>query len=266
VELFDTHSHLVAPAFASDLDRVLERARHAGLVGTICVGYDLESSAAAVRLAREHDTVWAAVGVHPHDAAKVRTGLDAGLRDLARHSRVVAIGETGLDYYRDLSPREVQRRVLRTHLSVALELGLPVIIHDREAHADTLAILREFFGGGPRPEGGRPAGVMHCFSGDTALAQACVDLGFYVSFAGPVTYPGADRLRAVASAVPADRLLIETDCPYLAPQSHRGQRNEPSYVAEVARGLAAVRRMDPSDLARLTTENARRLFRLGGDT
>ncbi len=262
MELFDTHCHLTDRAFRADLEEVLARARAAGVVGMVCVGYDLESSRAAVALAEREDDVWAAVGLHPHYAARAGRDLEATLRSLVRHPKVVAVGETGLDFYRDLSPRDVQRAVFLRQIEVALGNGLPLIVHDRDAHDETLEILEEAYGdrtdaGDPR-EG--PSGVMHCFSGDEAMARSCVELGFSISFTGTVTLPRASRLRAVAASVPEERLLIETDCPYLAPQSHRGRRNEPAYVAEVAAALAAARGDAPDRLALLTSRNARTLF------
>jgi TatD DNase family protein len=264
MELIDTHCHLADRAFAADRDEVIARAWASGLVGLVCVGYDLRSSRAALRLAERDDRIRVAVGVHPHYAGEVLSGARAGLdafvaelRSLARHPKVVAVGETGLDFFRDLSPRQAQRDVFRRHIAVAQELDLPLIVHDREAHAETVGILRESYDGRP------PGGVMHCFSGDTHMAKACLELGFAISFAGPITYPKSDRSREVALAVPADRILIETDCPYLPPQAHRGRRNEPAYVGEVARELAGVRRTTPEEMASATAANARRVFRLG---
>lgn len=261
MELFDTHCHLADRAFRADLDEALARARLAGVAGMVCVGYDLASSRAAAELAGREERVWAAVGIHPHDAARAGRGWVAELRKLARRDKVVAIGETGLDFYRDLSPRPAQKDVFRRHLELALELGLPVIVHDRDAHDETVEILREAHAG--QSGGATPPGVMHCFSGGPDHAQACLGLGFCLSFAGPLTYPKSDKVREIAAAAPADRLLVETDAPYLAPQAQRGHRNEPAFVAEVAAALAAVRGVSPKEAAALTTANARRLFGLG---
>jgi TatD DNase family protein len=262
MELFDTHCHLTDRAFRPDLEEVLARARAAGVVGMVCVGYDLESSRAAVALAEREDDVWAAVGLHPHYAVRAGRDLEAALRSLARHPKVVAVGETGLDFYRDLSPRDVQKAVFLRQIEVALGTGLPLIVHDRDAHDETLQILEEAYGrrdGAGDRRGGR-SGVMHCFSGDEAMARSCVELGFSLSFTGTVTLPRASRVRAVAASVPEERLLIETDCPYLAPQSRRGRRNEPAYIGEVAAALAAARGDAPDRLALLTSRNARTLF------
>ncbi|MEW6033092.1 MAG: TatD family hydrolase [Bacillota bacterium] len=262
MELFDTHCHLADRAYARDLDEVLARARASGVVGLACVGYDVASSRAAVELAGRHDHVWAVVGVHPHHAREAGRDFIGELRLLARRPRVVAIGEAGLDFYRDLSPRPVQKDVFRRQVDLALELGLPLVVHDRDAHEETLDVLSRAYGGS-RP-GDRPirAGVMHCFAGDAAKARVCLDLGFHLSFAGPITFPKAERAREAAAATPLGSLLVETDCPYLAPQSRRGRRNEPAFVVEVAAALAAVKGVAPEEAAARTTENARRLFGL----
>lgn len=279
VEFFDTHCHLGDRAFAADRDRVLERAWRAGVVGVLCVGYDVASSRAALSLATESDRIWAVVGVHPHDAARQRRDYIGQLRELARHPKVVAIGEAGLDFYRDLSPRPAQRDAFLRQVELAQELGLPLVVHDRDAHDETLEILTRAYppAVSAPPSATLPAaptvstvpatqhagaGVMHCFAGDTAMAEACLELGFHLSFAGPLTFPKADRARAVAAQTPLGRLLIETDCPYLAPQAHRGRRNEPAYVSEVAEALASVKGITLEEAAARTTANARQLFRL----
>ncbi len=249
--LVDTHTHLDFPQFDGDRQAVLERAAQAGVEWMVDVGADLASSRRAVALAAGEPRLWAAVGVHPHDAATVTPAALAELRALAQNPRVVAIGEIGLDYYRDLSPRPVQRSALEAQLALARELGLPVIVHNRDAHEETLAILRT----------AAPwRGVMHCFSGDAAFARAVLDLGLYIGIAGPVTYPKAQTLAEVARLVPLARLLVETDCPYLAPQARRGQRNEPAYVRLIAERVAELRGLTLAALARVTSENARVLF------
>lgn len=269
MEFFDTHCHLADRAFRADLPAVLARAWRAGLVGAVCVGYDLDSSRAAVRLAEQDPRLWAAVGIHPHYVAQADPDFPDRLAELARHPRVVAIGESGLDYYRDLSPRSMQRAAFQRHIELAQKLGLPIIVHDRDAHQETLEVLAAAFGPAPAADlasPGRPVGVMHCFSGDAAMALASVELGLAVSFAGPITYPRADQTREAAAAVPADRLLVETDCPYLAPQSRRGRRNEPAWVAEVLAAAAAARSESPAAIARYSTNNARNLFLPAGDS
>ncbi len=251
----DSHAHLEMEAFDGDRDAVLGRAMAAGLTAIITVGTTIPDCEKAAALACLHPQLYAAVGIHPHEVKGIDAGTYDALRALARQEKVVAIGEIGLDFFYDLSPREVQLQRFAEQLDLAEELNLPVIIHDREAHAETLAILR--------PRKRRLQGVLHCFSGDTVMARECLALGFYLSVAGPVTYRKADQLRAVAREIPAERLLIETDAPYLAPQPWRGKRNEPAYVVETARYLAEIRGIAAGELERLTEENARRLFGLG---
>ncbi|WP_406677435.1 TatD family hydrolase [Moorella sp. ACPs] len=252
-ELIDSHAHLNDPAFAADLNGVLGRLQEAGVVAVINVGYDVASSRRAVEQAHAWPFIYAAVAVHPHDAATFDAEAEAVIGGLARDSRVVAIGETGLDYYRNLSPRQRQQEVFRWHLELAWELRLPVIIHDRDAHGDTLRILKK---AGPFPAGG----VLHCFSGSWEMARECLEMGFYISFAGPVTFKNATKLREIAVRVPLDRLLIETDCPYLTPEPHRGRRNEPAYVGLVAGAIAAARGLSRAAIEEAATANARRLF------
>jgi len=255
--LFDTHAHLHFPEFAQDLDAVLERARAAGIVGMVTIGTDRETNLAAVALAERLPHVYATVGIHPHDAAEATEADFEAMERLARSSvKVVALGEMGLDFFRDLSPRDVQARVFHRQLRLARRLGKPVVVHCRDAHAETLAILAE--------EGvAEMGGVMHCFSADVEVAKRCLDLGLLVSLAGPVTYKNARSLPDVARFVPEDRLVVETDCPFLAPHPHRGQRNEPAYVALTAARVAELRSVHPDALAAATTRNAARLFELG---
>ncbi|MBX6394642.1 MAG: TatD family hydrolase [Alicyclobacillaceae bacterium] len=253
--LFDSHSHLNDEKFAGDVDEVIARAEAAGVRAVVVPGYDLPSSERAVDLARRYEICYAAVGIHPHDAASATDAVMDGIKSLAKEDKVVAIGEIGLDYYYEHSPREIQKEVLERHIGLARELGLPVLIHNREAHADVVELLR-------RTSAAETGGVMHCFSGSWETAQACLNLGFYLSFAGPLTFKNAKRPREVAAKVPIDRLLIETDAPYLTPEPHRGKRNEPAHVALVANALAALREMDPDALANATWENACRLFRV----
>lgn len=250
--VIDSHAHLDFPEFDADREAVIARARAAGMVAILNVGADLASSRASVALAEQYDFIYAAVGVHPHDARTLSpSGLEA-LRALARHPRVVAIGEIGLDYYRDLSPRPVQRQAFAEQLALAAELGLPVVIHSREALDDTLSILRGWTGGG----------VLHSYSGGPERLEEVLAMGFSIGISGPVTFANAHRLRAVAAMVPPDRLLIETDCPYLTPEPYRGRRNEPAYVWYVAGAVARARGMTAEEVARLAAENAARLFGL----
>ncbi|MBI4269320.1 MAG: TatD family hydrolase [Candidatus Rokubacteria bacterium] len=254
-DLFDTHAHLHFPEYAADLPGVLARARAAGVRRMLTIGTDVETSRAAVALAGREPDVWAAVGIHPHDAASADDTALAELERLAGVARVVAIGETGLDFFRDLSPREAQARAFRAQLALARRLGKPVVVHCRDAHAETLAILAE-------ARVGDTGGIMHCFSGDLDVARRCLDLGLLISLAGPVTYPKARALPDVARAVPADRLVIETDCPFLPPQPHRGKRNEPAYLTITAACVAELRGEPLEALAARTTANARALLRV----
>ena len=257
--MIDSHCHLDNKAFDDDRDAVIDAARAAGVEGFLAIGTgdgppDLE---VAVRLADAYPDIWATVGVHPHDAAKADDGTVAELRRLCAHPKVVGIGEIGLDYHYDHSPREVQRRVFVEQLALAEELKLPIAIHTREAWDDTLDILRAHWA----PAG--LAGIMHCFTGTVEQARACLDMGFSISMAGVVTFKKNDELREAAKIVPADRLLVETDSPYLTPEPYRKiRRNEPKYVVDTARLLAEIRGEQFADLARSTTANFRRLFGL----
>lgn len=255
--LFDTHTHLNHPRLMRRLPEVLDRARAAGVRGMMVVGYDLESSEQAVSLAEEHDDLWAAVGVHPHDAETLDAAAVARLRALAGSRKVAAIGETGLDYYRDLSPRDRQREAFRRHLDLAAELELPVIVHCREAQDEILAALD------PPP----PAGaVWHCFDGSSKHAARAVGLGLVLGFGGMVTYRGSEALRRAAATVALERILLETDCPYLSPEPHRNRDNEPANVALVAQALADLRGIEAKRLGAAAWRNARRFFRLSEES
>ncbi|MGO8703472.1 MAG: TatD family hydrolase [Candidatus Brocadiia bacterium] len=252
--LVDSHAHLDDGRFSADLGAVLDRAREAGVGRIVTVGTGLASCEAAIALAqRNPGFVCAAVGIHPHDAAGVDEAALARLLELARSPGVAAIGETGLDYHYDRSPRDVQRAVFAAQIRMSLRLNLPVVVHCREAYADCLAVLKEHAGSGLR-------GVLHCFAGDRATAETLVGMGFFLSFAGPLTFPNAGNLRETARFAPMDQLLIETDCPYLAPQPVRGRRNEPSFVRYVAEALANLRGMTAEEVAARTAANAARLF------
>jgi TatD DNase family protein len=255
--LIDTHTHLDFPQFDGDRERVIERAATAGVEAIVNAGAGLASSQAAVALAEAHPQIYAAVGVHPHDAKTVTGKTLEELRVLALHPKVVAIGEIGLDFYRDLSPRDQQRQAFQQQLALASELQKPVIIHDREAHKEIMTTLRQWAKGSPEP-----AGVLHCFSGDLAMAQEAIELGFYISIAGPVTFRNARRLRELVRQLPLTKLLIETDCPYLTPHPHRGKRNEPAYVKLVAQEIARARETSVEEVARITSDNAQALFAL----
>jgi TatD DNase family protein len=255
LDLFDTHAHLHFPEFDEDREAMLDRARAAGVRRMLTIGTEPESSRAAVALAAREADVWAAVGIHPHDAAAGDAAALAEIERLAGGPRVVAVGEIGLDYFRNLSPQEDQERVFRALLGLARRLGKPVIVHCRDAHEDVLRILGE-------ERVFELGGIMHCFSGDVAIARRCLDLGLMISLAGPVTYPKPRALPDVARFVPADRLVIETDCPFLPPQGHRGQRNEPAFVAITAARVAELRGESLDVLAARLTANACALFRI----
>jgi TatD DNase family protein len=259
--LIDTHVHLDFRQFDDDRDAVLARAWQAGVAAIVTIGIDLETSRAAVALAEAHERVFATVGFHPHDAKTADAAALAELRELARHPQVVAVGEMGLDFYRDRSPRDVQRHVFGQQLHIAAELGKPVVIHDRQAHAETLEILRQWVTES-QPEPSEYRGVFHCFSGDLALAQAAIELGFFIGVDGPITYRNARKLPVIVKALPLDRLLVETDAPFLTPHPHRGQRNEPAYVRLVAQKVANLKNLPLEEIARTTTANAQILFRL----
>ncbi len=251
--LVDTHTHLNDEAFADDLEEVLDRAGEAGVGRLVVAGYDLPSSQAAVTIAERYPEVWATVGVSPHEAMAWSAASAERLAGLTGSGKVVAVGEIGLDYHYDLSPRETQRAVFCAQIELAVALDLPIVVHSREAHADTLAALRAH-------DARAVGGVMHCFSGSLETALAAWSLGFHISFAGPLTFANAARLREVAGRVPRAALLTETDAPYLTPHPHRGRRNEPAMVALVAAALAEARGMQIEELTAVVWENAERVF------
>jgi TatD DNase family protein len=257
--LADTHCHLVLPEFSADCSAVLQRSRDAGVERLLVPGTDLASSREAVRLAEAHGDIYAAVGVHPHSAREWSEACAQGLRDLVQSGRVVAIGEIGLDYYRDRSPRPQQREAFRAQLDLAAEAGLPVVVHNRQATQDLLGDLLPWAQGLGRRLGDR-AGVLHAFSAELADAQTAIAAGFYVGVAGPVTYPNAAGRRALVARLPIDRLVIETDSPYLPPQAHRGERNEPAFVRLVAGALSETLNLPIEVVAQATTANAAVLF------
>jgi TatD DNase family protein len=254
--LIDTHAHLDDPQFARDLPEALARAEAAGVAAVVAIGTTAESSAAVVRLAEQYPSVFAAVGIQPNHTAEAASVDWERILALAAHPRVVALGETGLDRYWDYAPLAVQQDYFDRHLRLAQERRLPFVVHTRASDADVLAMLRQAAGRGPL------SGVMHSFTGTADTAAECVGLGLYVSFAGMVTFKKSGDLRAVAATIPAERILVETDSPYLAPHPLRGKRNEPANVVQTAACLAEVRGVSPAEFAAQTTANARRLFRL----
>lgn len=253
MRLIDTHAHLDDRAFNRDRAALIARL-HADEVGVITVGSDLASSREAVRLAERHRLIWATVGVHPHSAKYVTPDVLGDLEDLAKSPRVVAIGEIGLDYYRDLSPRDIQRSVFAAQLELAKKLKLPVVLHNRQSTDDLVSILRK--------AGRVHVGVVHSFLGDADLAEAFLSLGLHLGVGGPLTYPANATLRDTVRSAPIERVLLETDCPYLTPVPHRGKRNEPGYVELVAAEIARLRGVAVEEVRQAATENALRLFEI----
>jgi len=251
--LIDTHAHLDMPEFDKDRDEVVKRAQEGGIDYIITVGIDLDSCRSAMQLADEFAFVYAIVGIHPHNAKDVDEKSYDLLREYARHEKVRALGEMGLDFFRNHSPREVQLKRFREQVALAREVHLPAVIHDRDAHRETLAILKE-------EKASDVGGVIHCFSGDYAMASACMDMGFYISIPGTITFNKAQTLQEVVRRIPLERVLIETDCPFLAPVPFRGKRNEPAYVQYVARAIAEIKKLSFESVAAITSENARSVF------
>lgn len=253
--LIDTHAHLQDEDLQKDLEKVLTRAAEAGVEKIICVGYDLKSSQEAVNLARKYRQIYAVVGVHPHDAARLDEKAMEKLYVMAKDPRVVAIGEIGLDFYRDLSPRDLQRQAFRDQIKLARELGKPIVIHDRDAHQEVLDIIKQ-------EKAGSNQGIMHCYSGELPLAIELIKEGFYISFAGPLTFKNARKSQEAAVKIPMDKILVETDCPYLAPEPFRGKLNEPAHVKYTAAKLAELRNKNIDEVAYLTNLNAKKVYRI----
>jgi TatD DNase family protein len=251
--LIDSHAHPYMPEFDHDRDAALRRAREAGIVGIVAIGYDLASSAQAVALAERVPDVAACVAIHPHHADQATPAAMQALAELAASPRVVGIGETGLDFYRTAAPPDRQAMAFRRHVALAKALGLPLVVHDRDAHAETMRLLQD-------EADGLPAVVLHCFSGDAAMAGEASSRGYYLGIGGPVTYRSAAPLRAALRSARLDRLLLETDAPYLPPEPHRGRRNEPAHLPLIAAAVSGVTGLPPGELAARTTENAARAF------
>ncbi len=250
----DSHAHLEMKDFNRDRPEVVKRALEAGVGCIITVGTTLSDCAKALSIAAQYETVYAVIGIHPHEVKAIDAKTYDALKPMAQNRKVVAYGEIGLDFFRNLSPRDVQIRRFGEQLDLAEELDLPVVIHDREAHDETMNILKAWKG--------KRRGVVHCFSGDRTMARKCLDLGFYISVPGPITFPKSDKLREIVKGIPIDRLLLETDAPYLTPEPHRGKRNEPSFVVHTARRIAEVKGIPLDDVGRITSRNAKELFRL----
>lgn len=250
---FDTHAHLDDQQFREDQPAVLERARTAGVELILNAASDLASSKKTLELTRKYDFVYGAVGIHPHEAKEFQEQDLAQLGELAKQPRIVAIGEIGLDYHYDFSPRETQGRIFREMIRLAQKLRLPIVIHDREAHEDTWRIVQE-------EKAAEIGGVFHCYSGSWPWAQEIIKQGFYIALGGPVTFKNARKVVEVAQKVPLDVLLLETDCPYLAPVPYRGKRNEPAFLPKVAETIAAIKGISVEEVAAATTANAKKLF------
>ncbi|ACM21638.1 magnesium-dependent deoxyribonuclease, TatD family, and radical SAM domain iron-sulfur oxidoreductase [Geotalea daltonii FRC-32] len=255
--LIDSHAHIYGPEFKDDFADMLKRAEEAGVSEIIVVGTDVATSRAACELATKYENLYCAVGIHPHDASGVTDKCYEEIRHMANScTKVVAIGEIGLDFYRDRSPRHLQEEVFRRFIRLAREVSLPVIIHDRDAHDRVMAIVME-------ENAGAVGGVFHCFSGDLQMASRCIDLGFHISIPGTVTYPSNEGLRQVVQGTKIEKMLVETDCPYLTPVPHRGKRNEPAYVSITAARVAEIKGLSVEDVSRITTLNVRNLFNIG---
>ncbi|MBP2242572.1 TatD DNase family protein [Cytobacillus eiseniae] len=251
--LFDTHVHLNAEQFADDLEEVINRALNEGISRMVVVGFDRPTIEKAMELVDRYECIYASIGWHPVDAIDMKDEDLQWIEELSSHPKVVAIGEMGLDYYWDKSPKDIQKEVFRRQIQLAKKVKLPIVIHNREATADIVEILKE--------EGAEEVGgIMHCFSGSPETAKECVDMNFYISLGGPVTFKNAKKPKEVAEAIPLEKLLIETDCPYLAPHPYRGKRNEPSYVKLVAEQIAEIKGLTLEEVAHATTANANKLF------
>ncbi|MEL1134856.1 TatD family hydrolase [Desulfitobacterium sp. THU1] len=252
--IWDTHAHLDDPRYEGDFQQVLENMKLAQITRVTNVGFDLPSSERSVRLAHHYESIYAAIGVHPHDAQGATGATWERLSELAQEDKVIAWGEIGLDYYRDLSPRKIQQEVFIRQIELADQAGLPIIIHNRDAHQDLLNIVKT--------HNPRMGGVFHCYSGSWEMAKILLKLGFYISFAGPLTFKNNRNTVEVAKHVPLDRFLVETDSPYLTPEPYRGKRNEPARVREVVARLGEIRGMEIDEVAQLAFENGNRLFGL----
>ncbi|MEC1071281.1 TatD family hydrolase [Priestia megaterium] len=251
--LFDTHVHLNAEQYEDDLQEVINRALEKGVQNMVVVGFDEPTIKKAIQIAETYDFIYASVGWHPVDAVDMTDEHLAWIEELAQHPKVVALGEMGLDYYWDKSPKEVQKDVFRRQIRLARKVNLPIIIHNRDATEDVVTILKE-------EHVEEVGGIMHCFTGGIEVAKQCMDMNMYISFGGPVTFKNAKKPKEVATELPLDKLLIETDCPYLTPHPFRGKRNEPGYVSYVAEQIAELKGITYEELAEITTANAKKLF------
>jgi TatD DNase family protein len=253
--LVDSHSHLEMPEFRRDLEAVIQRAKESGIGYIFTVGTEKRDWKKTLEIANSHSSVYAILGVHPHNAKEIDEEVYPTLRKLCRDEKVKAYGEIGLDFFRNLSPRDIQLKRFREQIGLAKELGLPIVVHDREAHQETLEILRS-------EKASEYGGIIHCFSGDYEMAKACIDMGFFISIPGNITFNNAERFREIVKKVPLDSLLVETDAPFLTPVPFRGKRNEPSFVRYTAQKLADIKKISFEKVAEVTSENALRVYGL----
>ena len=257
----DTHAHIDVADYDEDREAVIQRARESGVQYMVNIGCDVESSYRSMELSEQYDFIYATAGVHPHDVKSIDADTYTHLRQLLLHPKVIALGEIGLDYFKNYSPQDEQRTHFRKQIQLAREMNKPIVIHSRDANEDIIAILSEFYPKDPTAH----SGIFHCFSGDQELADKALEMGFYISFSGSVTFKKSDGLRDVAKTIPADRLFAETDCPYLTPAPHRGKRNEPAYVNFTAERLAEIRGLKIEDVERTMALNFFELFGIGGN-
>ena len=253
--LIDSHAHLEMPDFRKDLEQVIQRAKESGVGHIFTVGTEKKDWKRTLEIADSHPSIYAILGVHPHNAKEIDDQTYPTLREHCLNEKVKAYGEIGLDFFRNRSPRDIQLKRFREQIALARELGLPIVVHDREAHRETLEILRS-----ENAEG--CGGIIHCFSGDYEMARACMDMGFYISIPGSITFKNAESLREVVGRIPLESLLIETDAPFITPEPFRGKRNEPSYVRYTAQKVAEIKKVSFEKVAEVTTENALRVYRL----
>jgi TatD DNase family protein len=251
--LFDTHAHLNAIQYEEDIVEVIQRAKSERVTHIVVVGFDKDTIKRAMELTEQYEMIYAAVGWHPVDAIDMTDEDLEWIKELASHPKVVAIGEMGLDYYWDKSPKDIQKDVFRRQIRLAKEVKLPIIIHNRDSTEDVVKILKE-------ENAGEVGGIMHCFTGSLEVAKQCMDMNFYISFGGPVTFKNAKKSKEVATEIPLERLLIETDCPDLTPHPFRGKRNEPSYVKYIAEQIAELKGLSFEEVAKITSDNAKKLF------
>jgi TatD DNase family protein len=253
--LIDSHAHLEMPDFKRDLEEVIQRAKESDVRYIFTVGTEMRDWQRTLEIANSHPSIYAILGVHPHNAKEIDDETYPTLRELCRNGKVKAYGEIGLDFYRNLSSRDVQLRRFREQIGLARELGLPIVVHDREAHQETLEILRS-------EKAEQCGGIIHCFSGDYEMAKACLEVGFSISIPGSITFKNAESFREIVKKIPLESLLVETDAPFLTPEPFRGKRNEPSYIRYTAQKVAEIKKVSFEKVAEVTTENALRVYRL----